>query len=406
MEEPNIEQLRMLSFSLFHSADALQPRYIVAELLSALTTGPRIKLLRGFRGVGKTTAMLQAFGQYQKEALYFSADSPIVKEYGIYKTGRTAVRSGFTLLFIDEVHTYPEWKGEIKVLHDEFPVLRIIASGSAPLALVPERREELICLHECSLTEFVYLKKAKTITSTTEWKNKESAMKLVAAEQTMETDFHAYMKTGGFPLSVTLGEEHALNAIYHSIRKSIREDAVFFLKMSKEKIFAMENLLNMLATSKPGELNITSLASSLHVSKTVIYEIIDALANMEIIRVMRPYAHGASLVRAEPKLLFFHPNMRFAVCKQLGIAPESGAVREELAVFGFSERGWKIFTIKGEKKSPDYVVVRGEEKHVVEIGGAGKGAKQLKGFEDGLVLSEYQLIPLLLVAKSSKNEQK
>jgi len=248
------------------------------------------------------------------------------------------------------------------------------------------------------------LKKGDAGAAQEEWKDKEKTINFIATAKSIEADFQAYMRTGGFPLSLALEQNLALDAIFYSIKKSVREDAVYFLKMSKEKVFAMENLLNFLASSKPGELSITSLSSTLHISKTTVYEIIDALEGMEIIRVIRPYAKGAALVRAEPKLLFFHPNMRFAVCKQLGLNPEIGSVREELAVFGFSECGWTIHTVRGEKKSPDYVIEKNGETNVVEIGGERKGKAQLKGFKNRLVVSEYQLIPLLMVAKSAKND--
>lgn len=400
--EPNTEQLRIISFSMLKAVEGFRQRRIVAGLLSSLETLPRIKLLRGFRGVGKTTAMLQAFGQMQGKAFYFSADNPAVKVWGIYRTGKAIAANGFSTLLIDEVHTYPGWKQEIKALHDENANLRIIASGSAPLALTPERREELICLHEMSLSEFISLGGAEGPVSGDEWMESEDSMRLAASRPSIEGEFRAYARTGGFPLSLGMEDGKALDAIFSSIRKSVREDAVFFLKMSKEKVFAMESLLNMLATSPPGELSISSLSSSLHVSKTTVYEIVDALRGMEILRILRPYARGASLVRAEPKLLFFHPNMRFAVCRQLGVSPDLGAVREELAVFGLSERGWKAHTIKGEKKSPDYAIERGGEVLVVEIGGERKAKAQLKGFDKGIVIREHQLIPLLLVGKSAK----
>ncbi len=404
VEEINVEQLRLLSLTLLDSVKPFKQRQIVTELLESLKTKPRIKLLRGFRGVGKTTAMLQVFGTDTTHSLYFSADNPVVKNAGIYNSAKAAIVRGHTRLFIDEIHTYPDWKAELKALNDEFPNLTLIASGSAPLALVPERREELICLHEMNMYEAILLKSDKSTEAADEWQDKEKSMKFVATNPSIIANFQAYLRTGGFPLSLELDEQRALNAIFHSIRKSVREDAVFFLKMSKEKIFAMENLLVFLATSKPGELSVNSLASTLHISKTVIYELIDVLSGMEIIRLIRPYAGGAALVRAEPKLLFFHPNMRFAICKQLGKEPEMGAVREELAAFGFSERGWAIYTVKGEKKSPDYVIEKGNERFVVEIGGVWKTSLQLKGFDAGLVVSEYQLIPLLMVSKKSKIE--
>jgi len=398
----NLEQLRMLSLSLSKSVENLRKRSVVQAIISSLNSGLRIKILRGFRGVGKTTAMLHSFAHNSTKAVYFSADSPAIKNHGVYNSGRDAITQGYLLLFIDEIHTYPNWRAEIKALHDENPNLKIVASGSAPLALVPERREELICLHPMNFSEYITIKTGETIVAKEEWLDKDKSIAFIASNPILEGEFYTYTKVGGFPLSIGLEENKSLEAIYYSIKKSIREDAVFFLKLSKEKIFAMENLIIFLATSKPGELSITSLSSTLRVSKTVVYEIIDALERMEIIRIIRPFARGNALVRSEPKLLFFHPNMRFAVCQQLGIEPDKGAIREELAVFGFSERGWNVNTIKGEKKSPDYILGKGEKHLVVEVGGENKSRKQLKGFDSSLVITDYQLMALLLVSKSSK----
>ncbi|HIH22319.1 TPA: ATP-binding protein, partial [Candidatus Micrarchaeota archaeon] len=373
----NFEQLRLLSLSLAKSVDGLKRRSIVKSIVSSLDSGLRIKIVRGFRGVGKTTAMLHAFAEVPVKSVYFSVDNPAIKSRGVYNSGIDGIKQGYFLLFIDEVHTYPNWRVEIKALHDANPTLKIVASGSAPIALVPERREELVCMHPMNFSEFINLKKGETISCSEEWRDKDESITFVATTPALEGEFYKYIRVGGFPLSIGLDENKALEAIYYSIKKSIRDDAVFFLKMSKEKIFAMENLIIFIATSKPGELSLTSLSSTLHVSKTVVYEIIDALERMEIIRVIRPFARGSALVRSEPKILFFHPNMRFAVCQQLGGVPDKGAIREELAVFGFSERGWTVHTIKGEKKSPDYVIEKSGKRLVVEIGGEKKSRKQL-----------------------------
>ncbi|MBI2079753.1 ATP-binding protein [Candidatus Micrarchaeota archaeon] len=402
MDRKAVEELRLISLSLLKTVVNLKERYIVKKLEDNVYKKPRIKLLKGFRGVGKTTALLQLFGKTADKWFYFSADHPIAKEAGIYTTVKEIVLMGYFNVLIDEIHTYPAWKSEIKALHDEFSNLTVIASGSAPLAFLPERREELIELKPLDLGEYIFLKKSEIIESGEEWQEKGATIKFIASQNSIQQEFNKYLVSGGFPSSLELEEEKALNAIYNSIRKSVREDGVFFLSMSKEKIFGMENLLTYLATSPLGDLNITSLSKSLALSKTVIYEILSALEGMEIIRVIKPYKKGMALVRAEPKILFSHPNLRYAICKQLGKNAEIGAVREELAVFGFAARGWRAFTIKGIKKSPDYVVEKGDKILVVEIGGPSKNKSQLKGFEKGLVIDELQLIPLLVVAKSSK----
>lgn len=397
IDKSMIDSLRLVSLALAKRVETLRKRTTFEDLNTALSRKPRLKLLKGFRGLGKTTLLLQMLNEDIPNRFYFSADHPLAKEFGIYAVSKEVIRSGFMVILIDEIHTYPKWREEIKALNDEFPDLVIFASGSAPLALNPERREELIEIKPMDFAEYLSINKNLELKSENEWKDKQLAIAFIASNPSIESEFYKYARCSAFPSSLELDEERALDAIYHSIKKSIREDAVFFLNMSKEKVFGMENILIFLATASLGELSINAIAKSLELSKTVVYEIINTLETMEIIHIIRPYKKGLALVRAEPKMMFRHPNFRYAICKQLGKDVDIGSIREELAVFSFTERGFFVSTIKGMKKSPDYIIERNEEKFIAEIGGEGKTKAQLKGFENGIVLTEYQLIPLSLV---------
>ncbi len=164
--------------------------------------------------------------------------------------------------------------------------------------------------------------------------------------------------------------------------------------MSQEKVYAMNRILAFLATSDPGELSVNTLASITEMSKGVVYELLGALEEMKIIRIVRPYGRGAKLVRGSPKMLFYHPNLRYAVCNELSVEPSIGALREELAVFSLVSRGYRVYTMKGLKKSPDYYV--SNLRLVLEVGGKGKTRKQIKGFKNARIIKPDQLILLSL----------
>ena len=93
---------------------------------------------------------------------------------------------------------------------------------------------------------------------------------------------------------------------------------------------------------------------------------------------LRPYSPSTAMLRTEPKLLFSHPNLRYAVCSKLGVEPNLGAIREEHAVYNFKRLGYEAFTVKGIVKSPDYIIKKGKKIMLIEIGGKGKSKKQLK----------------------------
>ncbi|MEW6529109.1 MAG: hypothetical protein AB1391_04420 [Candidatus Micrarchaeota archaeon] len=157
----------------------------------------------------------------------------------------------------------------------------------------------------------------------------------------------------------------------------------------------MEKVLVFLASSKLGEFSIHGLAQTIGMDKYRIYRAVSILEGMRILRMIRPYGRGAKFVRGDPKLMFYHPVMRKAICSNLRIEPDVGALREEIAVFFLTMRGWSIYTIKGAKKNPDYVIEMKKERMIIEVGGERKTHGQLKGFkEKTLVLTERQLIVL------------
>ena len=97
-------------------------------------------------------------------------------------------------------------------------------------------------------------------------------------------------------------------------------------------------------------------------------------------------------------MLFYHPNLRYILCTKLGAKADVGAVREEFVVFHLKLAGYGIYTIKGEKRSPDYIIERGKEKEVIEIGGPGKNRKQLP--PEGIEVKSYTLMATGLVEHS------
>ena len=395
----DVKEMRKIAIRLGENVKNLTPRFIFRPLKQRLKKEPRIKLVRGFRGSGKTTLLLQIFNEYRSEAFYLSADNPLIAKENLYHVMKDILSSGSRILLIDEIHKYPEWRRDVKAIYDEYPEVTIVCSGSAPLAFIPERREEVIEVEPMSFDEFLKLKYGISVKATDEWKSEEKSMELVAKHSPkIEAYFREYIEVGGFPISITYDESSAKKAIFYSIRKSVYEDSVSLLKMSQEKVFAMNKILVFLSTSEPGELSINGICSLVEMSKSSVYEILDALEKMRIVRILQPHAKGGKLVRTSPKMLFYHPNLRVSVCSEMGIEPSVGSLREELAVFLFSLKGAKVFTIKERRKSPDYYVSKPVDAFV-EIGGKGKGKEQLKGFRKSFVLKPDQLIALSLVGR-------
>ena len=94
----------------------------------------RMLAIKGPRGAGKTTMMLQRIrydvGDDPSKALYVSADHYWFYNNSLAETADIFVQNGGKWLFIDEVHKYPRWSREIKNIYDAYPQLNIVFSAS------------------------------------------------------------------------------------------------------------------------------------------------------------------------------------------------------------------------------------------------------------------------------------
>src|SRR3989338_165202 len=315
MADINSLEIREIAMRLAKTVEAFKKRYFLLRVL--VGKEPRIKVLRGFRGLGKTTSLLQLFGS--SHSIYFSMDNPYVQLHSIYALGKKLVMEGHNVLLIDEAHHYKNWKMDTKALYDEFPGLTIIISGSAPLAFEPERRYEIIEVEPLSILEFSELKgDLINVQDKDAWLSVDKTLEIIAATPKIYEVYTAYMNGGAFPTFFSYNEK-TLESIFNSIQKSVSEDAVFLQNVDGDLILQMGRALVFLATSKLGEFSINSLAGTLGIPKNKAYHLVHILELMRILRLVKPYGRGAKLVRGDPKLMFYHPVMRKAVCRSLGL---------------------------------------------------------------------------------------
>lgn len=126
--------------------------------------------IKGARGVGKTTLMLQKaleLSRMGQEVLYISADLPYFYKNSLFETAENFYKYGGKYLFIDEVHKYPkkqkhsDWSLEIKNIYDSIPDLHVVYSGSSILQLHIgqgdlSRRKNSYLLNGLSFREFIF----------------------------------------------------------------------------------------------------------------------------------------------------------------------------------------------------------------------------------------------------------
>jgi predicted AAA+ superfamily ATPase len=127
--------------------EAFIPRTIEPKIISRLTGEPRkIVILYGQRQVGKTTLAQHIFEQLVgKKVLDVNADfDPHAEVFSSRDLEKLRLFvAEFDYLFIDEAQRIPDIGINLKILHDNFPSLRIFVTGSSSLDLADRIHEPL-----------------------------------------------------------------------------------------------------------------------------------------------------------------------------------------------------------------------------------------------------------------------
>jgi len=120
-------------------------------------------ILYGARQVGKTTLVNQILKGYSEKILFLNGDHADVREVfsGITSKSLIPVIGDYKIIVLDEAQRIPETGLALKIIHDNFKDVQLIATGSSSFELADKIRESLtgrkyeFHLHTFSLSEMV-----------------------------------------------------------------------------------------------------------------------------------------------------------------------------------------------------------------------------------------------------------
>ncbi len=134
-------------------------------------------IIPGLRGIGKTTLLAQLYNHQSlmKEKVsrfYFSLEQLSLTNTSVndlveaFKFLRREHPEQIFFIFLDEVHSDPQWSLGCKIIFDQIPNSFLVCTGSSALSLRlnPDsaRRAHLIKMYPLSLTEFIAIRQIKS----------------------------------------------------------------------------------------------------------------------------------------------------------------------------------------------------------------------------------------------------
>jgi len=339
----------------------------------------------GSRGVGKTTFILQylkalELPRYKK--LYFSADSITLANYSLYEIAEEFSRVGGEVLAIDEIHKYKNFERELKEMYD-FLDLKIIFSGSSALQLEHKkadlsRRAVLYRVHGLSFREFLELKLDKRFSTYTldEITHNHIDIAYGVTEEIKPFEyFKEYLRHGYFPYYFENPNSYG-QKLEETVNSVIESDLPIIFNIEPQNIQKLKQLISLLCSSNPYELNLTNLSKKIGINRTTLYQYIYYLNMGNLLYSLKANSKGDTIFTKPSKLYLDNPNLSHYYCQNSVI----GTVREQFFVNMLRIDHQLRYPTKG-----DFLI---DEIYTFEVGGKNKDFKQIANVQNSFVVAD------------------
>lgn len=360
------------------------PRGFHRYLYPQIDWTDRLVCIKGARGTGKTTLMLQylreTFGVGSSAALYASLDdlwfaTRRLKDLAVYLDTH-----GFTALFLDEVHRLPDWSVQIKNLHDQFPSLRIVYSGSSLLDIERaeadlSRRQSTYTLDGLSFREFLVLEGVDAgapVPLETLLADHRPIAAALAAKTKILPLFERYLRSGFYPF-----HKEARSRFRERLRATVNQvldvDWPKAEPVSAETIHRAKRMLLVLASSVPQQPNMAALWRELGTERNQGMKMLRALDRARLLCLLAPHPPKLKNLSAPEKIYCGDPNLAHALAPRTDI----GTLRETF--FASQLRQGHTLHVPA---AGDFLV---DSRYLVEVGGPTKTFKQIADAPDSCI---------------------
>ena len=360
----------------------------VRSFMQEVNWNARLIGIKGARGVGKTTLLLQYlkinFTDNRALTLYVSLDSFAFRGKTLLGLADEFVRNGGKHLFLDEVHKYPNWAQELKNIYDDYSELQIVFTGSSLLEILNSRadlsrRVMIYHMQGLSFREFIMLETGiyfAPLTLESILKDHLHLAGLINAKIKVFPHFEKYLKQGYYPF---YREELDLyeHRVEEVINMMLEIELPLLRGMDIGLVPKIKQLLVIISESVPFVPNIVNLSQKIEIHRTTLMSYLFYLQELGLTYHLLKEARGSVRLQKPAKIYLENTNLMYVLSS---FSANRGNVRE---TFFANQVGYKHKISYHEKT--DFLV---DNTYAFEIGGKDKSKKQITGIENAYIVSD------------------
>lgn len=349
-------------------------------------------MIKGARGVGKTTMLLQRikenFGISEK-ALYASCDNIWFTDNSLLDLVEWHEAHGGTHLFLDEIHLYEgNWQRELKNIYDSYPDYHVVFTGSSIIHLDAaladlSRRCIPYSLFGLSFREWLRFMGLADIAPVSLENILSDHAKIAwgiieaLGDKKVLPLFSQYIGKGYYPYFKTDAENgDYFGRVERSVDTTIMRDFPATENLEYETLYKLRKLLYIMSTEVPFSLNVQSLSQKIQVSRNTVVRMFELLDKGAVLRALHNGWRSPKSVAKPEKILFDNTDIMAA----LSSLNEIGTVRETFVA--------SMLAPTHKLNEPEVGDLLVDEKLLFEIGGKNKKYRQIAGLPDSYVIAD------------------
>jgi predicted AAA+ superfamily ATPase len=378
-----MERLKVLSRQRIEQTNFQFKRHLYSEI----DWSNRLIAIKGARGVGKTTLILQYIKdtfQNEETVLYVSLDDIYFSANTLVGLADAFYKEGGKILFLDEVHKYPSWSREIKNIYDSYPLLKIVFTSSSILQIIKgyadlSRRVVEYNLQGMSFREFLEVTgemKCLPVTLTDIISSRKEIESEVTKHLRPLMHFRKYLQYGYYPFFLENRESY-FQKLMTVINLTLEYDLPSIQAIDYASIYKLRKLLYIIANSVPFKPNVSKLSEQIHTTRATIIQYLDHLKNAQIINLLNTDSMGSGYLSKPEKIYLQNTNIMYA------LAPETANVGNLRETFFYNQvSSFHKLTLP---KEGDFMV---DKKLTFEVGGKNKTRKQIANIPESYIVAD------------------
>ena len=290
-------------------------------LMDEIDWNHRMIGIKGTRGVGKTTFLLQYAKEHfqldDRQCLYINMNNFYFQGRGIADFAGDFYHNGGRTLLIDQVFKQTDWSQELRKCYDLYPQLKIVFTGSSVMRLKDENPElngivQSYNLRGFSFREFINLLTGNQFTPYTLDEilaDHEHIVKQILPHVSPRRYFQDYIHHGFYPFFQE--RRNYSENLLKTMNMMTEVDILLIKQIELKYLPKIKKLFYQLAEQGPKAPNVSQLANDIETSRATVMNYIKYLADARLLNMI--YPPGEQFPKKPTKVMLHNSNLLYAI---------------------------------------------------------------------------------------------